>query len=135
MNATEKFAWYTLGVIVLTALIVAVLLPFAGRGAWGGSGLLGLLGLSPLLFRRRAGEVIQDERDASIWQRSLVVAYSVFWLVFVAACMSTAAVYGWDGSVPVTFVVWGVMGGMVVVQAVMSLTILAQYRWGGPGAA
>jgi hypothetical protein len=134
MSATQKFAWYTLGVILVTAVTVTLLFPFLGRGAWGGLGFMGLLGLTPLFFLRRDGAVLQDERDVLIWQRSLVVAYSFFWLVFVIACMTAPAVYGWNGSVPVAFVVAGVWCGLIVVQAVMALAILAQYRWGGSDA-
>ena len=80
---------------------VLALTPFGGRGALGGFGLLGLLGLGPLFFRRKGGGVVLDERDQEISRRSLLVAYTVFWLVFVAACVSLPAFYGWGGSVPV----------------------------------
>jgi hypothetical protein len=135
MNASQKFAWFTLAVISCTVVTVLALIPVLGRGAWGGCGFLGLLGFSPLFFRRRGAEVVQDERDVAIWQRSLGIAYSVFWLVFVMACMTAPAVYGWNGSVPISFVLAGVWCGMIVVQGVMSLAILVQNGWGGPHAA
>jgi hypothetical protein len=88
-----------------------------------------------LYFLRRGGDVVQDERDVAIWQRSLGIAYSVFWLVFVMACMTAPAVYGWNGSVPVPFVLAGVWCGLIVVQGVMALAILIQYGSGGQNAA
>jgi hypothetical protein len=65
-----------------------------------------------------------------IWQRALVIAYSAFWVVFVAASMMTAAVYGWEGNVPVPLVLAGVWVGFILVQGSMSLAILLQYQAG-----
>jgi hypothetical protein len=104
MNASQKFAWYTLAVVALTVVSVLLLIPLLGPGAQGAFGLLGLLGFTPLFFRRRGDEVVQDERDVQIRQRSLTIAYSVFWVLFVLGSMTAPAVYGWSGSVPVSMV-------------------------------
>jgi hypothetical protein len=135
MNASQKFAWFTLSVIALVVLTVLVLFPIIGRGALGGCGFLGLLGLSPFCFRRHGDEVVQDERDTVIWQRSLVIAYSAFWVIFVLASMMAAFVYGWEGNVPVPMVLAGVWIGFILVQGAMSLAILLQYRAGASNAA
>src|SRR5207249_2527556 len=74
MNASQKFAWFTLGVISLAVVTVLALFPVLGRASWGGCGLLGFLGFSPLFFLRRGGKVLLDERDGLIWQRSLGIA-------------------------------------------------------------
>jgi uncharacterized membrane protein len=131
MNASQKFAWYTLAVVALTVVSVLLLIPLLGPGAQGAFGLLGLLGFTPLFFRRRGDEVVQDERDVQIRQRSLTIAYSVFWVLFVLGSMTAPAVYGWSGSVPVSMVLGAVWCGLIVVQGVMALAILIQYRWGG----
>jgi hypothetical protein len=135
MNASQKEASFTLGVVVVTALTVALLVPFLGRAALGGFGFLGFLGLGPFFFRTRGGGVVLDERDAQIRQRSIIVAYSVFWVLFVAAAMTAPMVYGWRGAVPVEFVLGSVWCGFIVVQGVMALATLIQYGWGGRVAA
>jgi hypothetical protein len=100
----------------------------------GGFGLLGLLGLTPFLFRKGEGKIVCDERDQLINQRSVIAAYSVFWLVFVAACMTLPAVYGWNGAVPVVVVMSSVFVAMMVIVLVTSLATLVQYGRGGADA-
>jgi uncharacterized membrane protein len=134
MNASQKFAWFTLTVVSLTVLLALLLTPLIGPRAQGAFGLLGLLGFTPLFFRQRGAEVVQDERDVQIRQRSLTIAYSVFWVLFVLGSMSAPAVYGWNGSVPVSMVLGAVWCGLIVVQGVMALAILIQYRGGGSDA-
>ena len=53
MNASQREAWFNLIVVLSSLLMVTVLLPFLGKGAMGGFGLLGFLGFSPLFFRKR----------------------------------------------------------------------------------
>ena len=95
----------------------------------------GAPGIHPLVLPPGADEVVQDERDVQIRQRSLTIAYSVFWVLFVLGSMSAPAVYGWSGSVPVAMVLGAVWCGLIVVQGVMALAILIQYRRGGSNAA
>jgi hypothetical protein len=134
MNASQKFAWFTLGVVGLTVILVLLLIPALGTRAQGAFGLLGLLGFTPLFFLQRGDEVVQDERDVQIRMRSLTIAYSVFWVLFVLGSMTAPAVYGWSGSVPVPRVLGAVWCGFIVVQGVMALAILIQYRRGGSNA-
>jgi hypothetical protein len=112
-------------------VIVAVMVPFLGKGALGGFGFLGFLGLSPVFFRERHGAVVLDERDTQIRQRSQFCAHLVLWLLFVLAAMTAPAVYGWDGSVPVATVMASVFCGMMVLYGVASLATLIQYGRGG----
>lgn len=134
MSVLQKRAWYNLAVVLGSLLVVIGLIPVLGRGAQGGFGLLGLLGVSPLLFRAKRG-VQCDERDAQINQRSVIVAYSVFWLVFVATCVALPVFYGWQGSVPVALVQSSVFVGMMLVVGVTALATLVQYGRGGADAA
>ena len=85
MTAAQKLACFNLSVVVLTVVTVLILIPVLGPGAQGGFGFLGLLGFGPLFFRRRRNEVVEDERDRAIQRRSVLIAYTVFWLAFVAA--------------------------------------------------
>jgi hypothetical protein len=132
MTAVQKHAWFNLAVVVASVIVVLALTPFKGRGALGGFGLLGLLGLGPLFFRRKGGGVVLDERDQEISRRSLLVAYTVFWLVFVAACVSLPALYGWGGSVPVVVAQSSVFVAWMLVVGVSSVATLVQYGLGGP---
>jgi hypothetical protein len=128
MSAVQKFAWLNLAVIALTIVTFLSLLPYLGKGALGSFGFLGLTGLGAFFFRRRSGEVVIDERDQLIQQRSWVLAYSMFWLVFVlAAVFLSAAAYGWEGAVPVWVVQSSVGWGFMLVYALVSVAILVQY--------
>ena len=95
--------------------------------------MLGLLGFGPFLFRGKPGTVVSDERDEVIRGRSVMIAYGVFWLVFVGTCMSTAFFYGIEGAVPVWQVQISVWCGVIIVVGVSSIAALLQYRAGGIG--
>jgi hypothetical protein len=132
MSAMQKFAWFNLVVIALTLVAVLALLPFLGKGAVGAFGFLGLMGLGPLFFRKRAGQVLTDERDLLIQRRSWIVAYSLFWVVYVlAAVLLSMLVYGQEGAVPVWVVQFSVFCSLMLVYALASIAILIQYA-GGP---
>ena len=135
MNASQKEAWFNLVVVLSALIMVAALVPFLGKGAMGGFGLLGFLGLSPVFFRKRHGAVVLDERDTQIRLRSQSCADLVFWLLFVLAAMTARAVYGWHGAVPVALVMASVWCGLAVLVGVMSLATLIQYGRGGHDAA
>ena len=131
MSAMQKFAWYNLAVIALTLAAILSLLPFMGKGALGGCGFLGLLGFGPFFFRRKPGQVLTDERDLLIHRRSWIVAYALFWVVFVlVAVVLSAVVYGEDGAVPVSVVRMSVFWAFMLVYALASIAILVQYAGG-----
>ena len=131
MSALQKFAWFNLIVIGFTVAAIVSLAPFLGKGALGGFGLLGLIGFGPFFFRKRKGQVLADERDVLIQQRSWIVAYSLFWVVFVVvAVFLSAAVYGGDGAVPVAVVQMSVAAAFMIVYGLASVAILLQYVGG-----
>jgi hypothetical protein len=131
MSAVQKFAWFNLAIIALTLVAVVLLLPFMGKGALGGSGFLGFLGFGPLFFRGKPGQVVLDERDTLIQQRSWVVAYSLFWVVFVlAAVLLSPLVYGQEGAIPVWIVQISVFPSFMLVYALASIAILVQFAGG-----
>ena|SRR5437868_4304771 len=135
MSATQKFAWFNLAVIALTLGVVLALLPFLGKAALGGLGFLGLLGFGPFFFRKKPGQVPTDERDQLIQQRSWIVAYALFWVVFVlAAVLFSPLVYGQDGAVPVWVIQISVFCGFMLVYALASVAILVQYAGGSKDA-
>ena len=134
MSVMQKWAWFNLAVIAVTVAAVLSLLPFLGKGALGGVGFLGLLGFSPLFFRKKAGQVLTDERDQLIQRRSWVLAYALFWVVFVLAATFSSAVYGQEGAVPVWVIQSSVFAGFMLVHALASVAILVQYARGSTDA-
>lgn len=136
MSPMQKFAWFNLAVIAFTLILVLSLLPFLGyRAAMGGLGCLGLIGLTPFFFRKKPGQVLTDERDHLIQRRSWILAYALFWVLFVlAVVVLTAGVYGQDGAVPVSVVQLSVAWGFMFVYAVASIAILVQYAGGSKDA-
>jgi hypothetical protein len=85
-----------------------------------------------MFVRKRTGLVMTDERDGLIQMRSWVVAYSLFWVVFVGVCVAAPLVYGSTGAVPVFLVQISPFYGLLLVLGVSSITALFQYGWGGP---
>jgi hypothetical protein len=132
VSASQKFAWFNLAVVAACLITVLALAPWLGpRRATGGFGILGLMGFSPLFFRKGRGECITDERDQMIWHRSVRIAYAVFWLAFVAACAIPQVYHGPGGVIPVFVLQWVLWCGWIIVWGIMSLAILCQYGFGG----
>ena len=139
MNRTQRTARFNLIVMSiargLSALAVGVSYFVIGlpiRRAVGGFGLLGicgLLGLSPILFKKKTGEVDFDERDLLIQRKALVGAYSIFWVLFVLAAMIPFFVLGSDGKVSVQYLAAMVFAGAVTVTLVQSIATLEMSGW------
>lgn len=131
MSAIQKHAWFNLIVVLGTLLIVGCLYPFLGWKAHGALGLMGLLGLGPVFYRKHKREVVMDERDVLIQSRSTLIGYSVFWVVYVlVASLLVPLLYGQKGSVPVSVVQLSVFYAMVLFLGVMSFATLIQHSKG-----
>ena len=139
MNRAQKIAWFNL-IVLLTALGLSTIaigvfyfivgLPM--RGAICGFafiGVVGLTGLSPILFRKEKKQASFDERDLLIAKKASLVAYSIFWVLFVAAAMIPWFIIGPKGAITVNYLPWMVFGGMVVVMLVQSVVTLDEYGW------
>ena len=130
MSAMQKFAWFNLAVVALSACTVLSLFPLMGMAAHGGFGWLGLLGLSPLFLRKKKGQVIGDERDTLIQRRSVILAYAAVWLAFVGGVCLCPVFYGLDGAVPVKVVMAFPPYVIVLFFTIMSVAAIIQYRGG-----
>ena len=140
MNKTQKIARFNLIVILialtLSALAVSVFyfvvdLPIRrALGGFGFMGITGLMGLSPLLYKKERDKVSFDERDELINYRAILAAYSVFWLVFTAACMIPWSIIGPSGSISVNVLPIMLFGIGITLALVHSLVILIQYGRG-----
>ena len=139
MNRMQRIARFNL-IVVLTALGLSVLavgiLYFAidlpvrrAVGGFGFIGICGLVGVSPVLFRKKLGAVDFDERDLLIQRKASLGAYSIFWFLFVIAAMVPFFVLGPDGKVSVKYLAAMVFGGMATVMLVQSIVTLEQYGW------
>lgn len=141
MSRAQKIARFNLIVIlialILSAIAVSVFyfvvdLPIRRAfGGFGFMGITGLMGLSPLLYKKGRGKVSFDERDELINYRAVLAAYSVFWLVFTAACMIPWFIIGPSGSISVNVLPIMLFGIGITLMLVHSLVILVQYGRGG----
>ena len=131
MCQTQKEALFNLVVLALATTTVVLLYPIMGRGVLGGLGLLGLLGFAPIFYRKRRGQVVADERDNQIRIRSMILAYSIFWVAFVGSAELSFVVYGFDGAVPVPVISNAVWIGFTLLMAIQAIATLAQYGRGG----
>ncbi len=137
MNRAQKIARFNLIVILisltLSAIAVSVFyfvvdLPIRGAfGGFGFMGITGLMGLSPFLYKKERDKVSLDERDVLINYRAVLVAYSVFWLVFTAACMIPWWIIGPSGSISVNVLPIMLFGIGITLMLVHSVVILIQY--------
>jgi hypothetical protein len=129
-------AWFTLTVLGLASgLSVAAFcvtyfilgLPAErAAGGFGFIGIMGFVGLTPILFRKDKDKVLCDERDLMIHRKATISAYATFWVLFVSAAMVPWFITGPDGMITVNYLPWMVFGGMFVVMLVQ-----AQYGRGG----
>jgi hypothetical protein len=143
MNRAQKIARFNLIVILialsLSTIAVSVLYFVVGlpmRRAAGGFGFIcicGLMGLSPLLYKRGSDKVSLDERDLMILRNASLGAYSIFWVLFVLAAMIPFFVLGPKGMVSVKYLVAMVFGGIIIVVLIQSVITLGAYGWGVKG--
>jgi len=98
---------------------------FAGIVIW-----FGLFWLFPFTFGKLGKgkrKVSFDERDQLIHKKSVMVAYVVLWLYFVAACVVAWCIVGPHGSVSVNVMPLTLLGALVIFTFVQGLASLIQY--------
>lgn len=133
MSRYEKTSWYNLAVVGAAVVAFAAFIPFWGwTHALGAFGLLGFLGLAPMITRGRKANatVIADERDQLIKSQAGLIAYWVFWLAFVSASMGLWAFFQSQGSIPVNILPLFPLVGGVLMTLVQSLVTVIQYQRG-----
>ena len=113
MNRAQKIAWFTLVVLALALglslaafsvgyFILGVPAAKAAAG-FGFMGIMGFVGLTPILFRKGEANVQCDERDMMIQRNAAVAAYATFWVLFVAAAMIPWFFTGPEGRITVNY--------------------------------
>jgi len=143
MNRAQKIAWFTLIMLVLALVLslAAVSVAYFGFGlplrravaGFGFIGVMGFVGLSPLIFKKGKDDMKLDERDLLIKRKSMLAAYWSFWPLFVLAAMAPFCVLGPDGKVSVLYLAWMVFGGMFYVTLIQAIATLQEYGWGWKG--
>ena len=130
MNSEQKRAWFVVGVFAVVLAGVLVVVPFAGWGAFGVTGLLGFWGLTPLLFRKKRypGQVATDERDRMILEKATLGGGMTSYLWFVLACMVLWFIHMYQGKKTISihvlpFIVLGGAAALMVVRAVATLIL------------
>jgi hypothetical protein len=143
MNRAQRIAWFTLLVLTLALGLSVVafcvehfILGLPVRRAVSGFafiGIMGFLGLIPILFKKDKAKVLCDERDLAIHRNATIGAYATFWVLFVAAAMIPWFIIGPDGMITVNYLPWMVFGGWFAVMLIQAIVTLAQYGWTGKG--
>ena len=133
MTDSEKWAWWTLGVVALTtAAYFAFVTGFGSQKA--ATAVFALLALTavPASSRRYFKGRRHDEREREIAEKSLLAGLRALWVAFIAVVLSLGFVKGWEGSVTLPlwmlnqFLFWS----MALVLAVEAATTLVLYRRG-----
>ncbi|MGB0582194.1 MAG: hypothetical protein ACPGVU_21070 [Limisphaerales bacterium] len=129
MNPELKCAWYTVIVVgTATILSVAVGMTVGWSVALAPAGLLGLLGFTPVLFRKRKPADC-DERDLEVIRQASIVGGACSYLAFVLGGMLIWTIHFSKGlsSVNIHILPGLVFGGAIVLYLARSLFIMSQY--------
>jgi len=132
MTDSEKWAVWALGVVTLTLIAwfsLIVWCPYrpVSNAAFS---LLALTAI-PRSSRRyfiKGGRF--DERERAISDRALLAGFRGVWLALVAVPLAAAAMKGWSGTLvlPVWVLTASLMGAVLLLLAVQSVTTLVLYR-------
>lgn len=133
MSDSEKWAWWTLGVVALTIASYGAFLVLLGHGPATPSvfALLALTSL-PSVSRRHFQGPSFDERERAIANKAIRAGFSAFWLAFVGVLVAIGFVRGWSGTL--TLPVWTlseiICWAFILVVGVEALTTIVLYRGG-----
>jgi hypothetical protein len=129
MTDSEKWSWWTLGVIALTLTAYFAVVAFLGNGP-GRQSVFALLALNavPSISRRNLKGRTFDEREKEIANKSLLAAFRALWLVFIGLVVTIGFLKGWETtlSLPLWSIWWAAMLGWTV----EAVTTLVLYRRG-----
>lgn len=134
MTVQEKQAWFILWVIFITLILYCVIymLLHSVIIATSAFALTAIIAFAGMIGRkeRRQGKVVSDERDVDINKVAMMVAYSVFWLVFVFITVGTTMWLGPHGMVPVSIIGLAPYAGLSLLLLVRSVATIVLYRKG-----
>jgi len=135
MNRSYKIARFTV-IVILTSCVLSgtaflilyfkLGLPKASAGL-AFLGITGLVGLTPLMYKKDEGRVVCDERDVEIMRRAALIGFTAAYLVMGLACMLPFFVLGPKGTTSVRWLPMIFMGGGLSHYLSYSIAILVQY--------
>ncbi len=133
MSDSEKWAWWTLGVVMMTIAAYGAFLAFLGHSPAIPSvfALLALTALPASSRRHFRGRTL-DEREREIANKALRAGFSAVWLAFIGLILAIGFIKGWDTTltVPVWTLLEAVWWAAILVLGVQSTTTIVLYRGG-----
>ena len=136
MSDSDKWAWWAIGVVVLTIAAYGAFLAFLGHGP-ATSAVFALLALTaiPASSRRYFKGLTFDERERAIASKALLAGFRAFWVAFIGLIVAIGFTKGWNSTltVPVWTLTETLWWAVILVLGVQSLTTVLLYR-GGPHA-
>jgi O-antigen/teichoic acid export membrane protein len=128
---SEKWAWWTLGVVVLTIAAYGAFVAFLGHGPATSFALLALTAI-PVSSRRYFKCQRFDEREREIANKALLAGFRGFWVAFVGIIVAIGFIKGWTTTltVPVWALAETLWWAMILVLGVQALTTIVLYRKG-----
>src|ERR1039457_797219 len=130
MSDSQKWAWWALGVVVMTIAAYGALLAFLGRGP-ANSSVFALLALTalPASSRRYFRGRTFDEREREIANKAWRAGFSAVWIACTGLVLALYFVKGWDAILilPVWNLLEALWWAFVVVLGVEAVTTLILY--------
>ena len=136
MSDSENWAWWAMGVVVLTIAAYGAFVGFLKHGP-ATSAVFALLALAalPASSRRYFTGRTFDEREREIANKALLAGFRAFWVAFTGLIVAIGFIKGWDATL--TLPVWAftetLWWAVILVLGVQALTTIVLYR-GGPHA-
>jgi len=133
MSDSEKWAWWTLGVVALTIAAYGALVAFLGHGP-ATSAVFALLALTaiPASSRRYFTGTKFDEREREIASKANRAGFGAVWLASCGLIMAIYFIKGWDATltVPVWLLMETLWWATTLLLGVEALTTVVLYRGG-----
>jgi hypothetical protein len=133
MSDSEKWAWWTIGVVALTIAAYGAYVAFLRHGP-ATSTVFALLALAalPTSSRRNFKCRTFDERERKISNTALTAGFRAFWLAFIVLILTIGFIKGWNSTltVPVWILSEILCWAVALVLGVQALTTIVLYRGG-----
>ena len=129
MNQMQKASWYTLAVVFLAVTAYLILSLFIGlKAARPAFGLIGLVGLSTLYYKKRKGEVLADERDGEISRKAMQAGFFMVMLYAIPAFLAISFWPDFKDYIPRHIFSSFVVIGVIIFFGTQAIVTLLLYR-------